>query len=365
MKDTLASIKTCERIIFNGIDVLIRGKSLWQFRSDGEFVRKIPIRHPYRIAFLPNRRVFIDGIQRYYYLSLETGEALWAPDKARTNRSGESLDFAVSPDGSTVYGCFYRNERGKRVFYVERICPDCRLCQVFPVEEGLEVTASLFIDSEGTLCALQRQYITQLRYADTEDPEHSVHLHGILAIPFRDGSPQPYWKQQWEITDGGRYSFGRACDGTHILFEDYSVWNLETGEKTFLLDEADRETLPAESCEYTYDPARSLLTVQYIATSTPFDRQKVIIDCSRRKIVARYLTEEPCSEEENPFCGYSVGYRGCLVGDSFWIGTATEGVVRLPFPNSTPPVKRPTPEEENASWWRFVRETRQYRKPDG
>lgn len=364
MGDTLTSIKTCESVFSNGIDVLIRGKAFWQFQADGEFVRKIPIRHPNRIAFLPERTVFIDGVQKYYYLSLQTGEALWVLEKERSNRTDESWSFAVSPGGSTIYSSFYRNERGKRVFYVELFCLEGRQYRVFPIEQGLALTASLFVGDDGVLCALQRQYIPSASEEDME--HHSLHRHGILAIPFQDGLPCPYWKQQWEITDGGPYSFGRACNGKYILFDDYSVLNLETRQTCFLLDEAERETLPTDGFECAYDAAHSLLTLQYISTLMPFDRQKVIIDCGSRKIAARYLMEEPQDREEP--IRYSVGYRGCLVGDSFWIGTTTDGVVRLPFPNSVPPIKRPAPEEEyaakNALWWRFVRETREYRKPD-
>ena len=127
-----------------------------------------------------------------------------------------------------------------------------------------------------------------------------------------------------------------------------------------------RSGKPTGGFESTYDAMRSLLTLQYVSTMMPFDRQKVIIDCRNRKIAARYLMEEPQDREEP--LRYSVGYRGCLVGDSFWIGTTTDGVARLPFPNSSPPIKRSTPEEEyaamNASWWRFVRETRKYRKQE-
>lgn len=363
MEDTLASIKTCERIFSNGTDVLIRGKAFWQFRAEGEFVRKIPIRHPNRVAFLPERTAFIDGVQKYYYLSLVTGEALWVLEKERSNRVDESRNFAVSLDGRTVYSSFYRNERGKRVFYIEVFCLDGRQHRIFPIGEGLALTASLFVDGGGVLCALQRQYVPPAQEEDRES--HSLHLHGILAILFQDGLPCPYWKQQWEITDGGPHSFGRACDGRYILFDDYSVLNLETRQTFFLLEEAERETLPTEGFECSYDAVRSLLTLQYIGATLPFDRQKVIVDCGSRKIAARYLVEEPQDGEES--LRYSVGYRGCLVGDFFWLGTM-QGVVRLPFPNSTPPIKRPTSEEEyaakNVSWWRFVREARKYRKPE-
>ena len=364
MGDTLESINTCERIFSNGVDVLIRGKAFWQFRADGEFVRRIPIRHPNRVSFLPERTIFIDGVQKYYYLSLVTGEALWVLEKERSNRIDESRSFVVSLDGRTVYSSFYRNERGKRVFYIEVFCLDGHQYQVLPIAEGLALTASLFVDDNGVLCALQRQYIPSTQEEDVDF--HSLHLHGILAIPFQDGLPCPYWKQQWEITDSSPYCFGRACDGKYILFDDYSVLNLETRQIFFLLDEAERETIPTGGFESTYDAMRSLLTLQYVSTMMPFDRQKVIIDCRNRKIAARYLMEEPQDREE--LLRYSVGYRGCLVGDSFWIGTTTDGVARLPFPNSSPPIKRSTPEEEyaamNASWWRFVRETRKYRKPE-
>ena len=359
----LASIKTCESIFSNGEDVLIRGSGFWQFRSNGEFVRKIPIRHPNRIAFLPNRRVFIDdGCQRFYHLSLETGEALWVLKEARSNRMGEFCEFAVSPEGNIVYSCFYRQERGKRRFYVELFDLDGRQHSVFPIDEGMEITADLFVDPDGSLCVLQHQYVTSYCDEGMEYPNHTIHRHGILTISFQNGTAVASWKYQWEITDGGRFSFGKACDGRYILFRDFSVLDLETKQKFFLLDEEDRRTLPTDDPVFTYDPVRFLLTVQNISRETAFERQKVIIDCSSRKIVARYVMEEPCWEQEDPFASYTVGYCGCLVGNSFWIGTPTEGIVRLPFPNSTRPVEPPTPEEEyaasNAAWWRFVRESR-------
>lgn len=360
--NSLASIKKGESIVSNGKDVLIIEKYLWLFRANGELVKKVPIRRPYSAVFLPNSTAFVKCVRDTYFLiSLETGDVLWMV-KAKMPQRVNDTGFVVSPDGSTIYNIFYLYKYGKSICYLERICPDSRLYEIYPIEEGMDITNSIFCEPDGTLCALQHQRKSYFKYEDEEYACHSIHQHGILAIPFQDGHPSPYWKRQWEITDGGRYSFGAACDGKYIIFEDLSVLNMETQQTFFLLSDEERKTVPWLRTFYTYDSERALLTLQFLGETFAFERQKVIVDCRSRKIVARYVTK--ASTDKSHFKAFSVGFLGCLVGDSFWIGTEDEGVVRLPFPNSTPPIPAPTEKDRNQAYWDYVRATSEFRKKE-
>lgn len=326
-RDILKSIKTCDVIFSNGQDVLVGGKPLWLFRANGEFVKKVlPIRRPYKVAFLPNRTALVEGAEdhAYYYLNLETGEILWVTKK-KHRRSGETPRFVVSPDGSTVYNLFYSYRNEIRVLHVERLIPVKRIHDIFAVEEplglasgGLCMTYDLFCDSEGTLCAFQAKNITRYEDYDYMETPGAVFHYGILTLPFQNDIPHPYWKRYWKTEITGKWNPIRACDGRHILFEDLSVLDIETGDTFFLVGGADRETLPPSSFQYFYDSVRFLLTLWRLD-----DSQKVVIDCKNRKLVGQYFGEQGID---------SPGYGGWLIGNEFWMGTS-DGVIRYPFPN--------------------------------
>ncbi len=326
-KDILKSIKKCDVIFSNGQDVLVGGVHLWLFRADGEFVKKVlPIRWPCKAVFIPNRTALVEGAGdcAYYYLDLKTGEILWITKK-KLRRSGETNRFVVSPDGSTVYNLFYAYQGKTMCLHAERIIPAMHTHDIFPVKEplnltegGLCITADLFCDSEGTLCALFHKNIT--RYEDYDYPEtpKAIIHYGILALPFQGAAPRPYWKQHWQAEQAERYNPIRACDGRYILREDLSVFDMESQNSFFLVSESERQSLPPCCFRYFYDPERFLLTLWRLD-----DGQNVVIDCKSRKLLGRYLRENGID---------APGYGGCLVGNEFWRGTP-DSVVRYPFPN--------------------------------
>lgn len=325
-KDIRKTITKCEVVFSNGHDVLISGKLLWLFRANGEFVKRIlPIRRPYKAIFLPNRTALVEGCAdgAYYYLNLETGDILWVTKKT-FRRSTEVSRFVLSPDGTTVYNLFYATPKDKEFLYVERIIPQTHTHDIFPVNVsfgpangGLCLTADLFCDSEGTLCALQYRNIT--RYGDYEywETPRVIYEYGILALPICENALQPYWKKYWKAERLDYKTTIRGCDGTHILYEDLTVLNLETNTVFSLISPDDRKSFSPYSFDYFYDPERYLLTI------FRYDWLNLVIDCKNRKIVGRYRTEE------NEDC---VGYHGWLIGNEFWMGSKN-GVVSYPFPN--------------------------------
>lgn len=326
-RDILKSIKTCEVIFSNGQDVLIGGKSLWLFRANGEFVKKVlPIRRPYKVAFLPNRTALVDGVadHAYYYLNLEVGEILWVVKKTQ-RRSGETPRFVVSPDGSMVYNLFYSYRNGRRVLHAERMIPEKRIYNIFAVEEplglasgGLCMTRDMFCDSDGILCAFQAMNITRYEDYDYMETPNAVFHYGILALPFQNDVLHPYWKRHWETERTGKWNNMRACDERYVLFEDLSVLDMETQETFFLLNESDRESLSPCSFRYFYDSERFLLTLWRLD-----DKQSAVIDCKNRKLIGQYFGEPGL---ESP------GSGGWVIGNEFWLGTS-KGVARYPFPN--------------------------------
>ena len=290
--DILKSIKSCEVIFSNGQDVLVGGKSLWLFRANGEFVKKVlPIRRPYKVAFLPNRTALVDGVadHAYYYLNLEAGEILWVVKKTQ-RRSGETPRFVVSPDGSMVYNLFYSYRNGRRVLHVERMIPEKRIYNIFAVEEplglasgGLCMTRDMFCDSDGILCAFQAMNITRYEDYDYMETPNAVFHYGILALPFQNDVLHPYWKRHWKTERTGKWNNICAC-----------------------------------SFRYFYDSERFLLTLWRLD-----DKQSAVIDCKNRKLIGQYFGEPGL---ESP------GGGGWVIGNEFWLGTS-KGVARYPFPN--------------------------------
>lgn len=308
-KTTLETLADGQGISSNGTDVLIAGKYLHLFRADGTFVAKFsPIRHPLRVAFLPGRTALVEGgaDEGYHYLSLESGTILWScQQQGRGHISGPHC-FALSPDGKFVYTLYYPKYE---VMEAERICPTEQTYEKRRTTFCLRTTDAIFCDKDGTLCALQQHAVQ--RCDNLGIPlEPGCHQNGILAIPFDDR--EPYWIHQWR-TDEPRHA--RACDGRYILYEDYSIWDLETDTWSRLISLEEYDPLPHRGFICHYDRERNLLTVRYIGS-----KMNMVIDCKARRVTARYIPGES-----------HYGFPGCLIGDEFWMGSKS-GVQRLPYP---------------------------------
>lgn len=339
-RDVMASIKTGNIIFSNGEDVLVAEKSIWLFRANGEYVKKlVAIRRPHKAAFLPNRTAIVDsGMDHaYYYLDLKTGDILWKTKK-KCHRNWEASHFAVTPDWSTVYNLFYAWSGSTYCLHVERIIPEKQIHDIFPVKEPLNltgelcITSDLFCDEAGTLCALQDKNITRYEEYDYMETPQVVFHYGILALPFQNEALAPYWKRDWKEKNG-KWPSICACNGRYILYKDLSVLDMESGHTFFLLDDVVRKLLPDDYFQCFCDFSRCLLTLWYTGA-----KQNAVIDYKNRTLVGLYLRDEPLG----------VGYGGCLIGNEFWTGTSN-GIKRKPFPNIDLPVELPPPSKAQIS----------------
>lgn len=307
-KTVLEALTDSESIFSNGTDVLVAGKYLRLFRADGTFVTKFaPIRHPRRVAFLPNRTALVEGAadEGYHYLSLTDGVILWSCQQKGHGHIDGPHCFAVSPDGTRVYTLYYPRYG---VMAAEQICPLAQTYKKIRSEICLRSTDAIFCGSDGVLCALQQHTVQKCDNRGIP-VEPGYHQHGILAIPF-DGQ-KPYWKQQWQTTELHR---AQACDGRYILYEDFSILDLKTDAMSRLISQEEYDTLPHRGFIWQYDPVRFLLTIRYVGA-----RMNLVIDCIARKVLAKYIPDE------------QYGFPGCLIGEEFWLGSE-KGVLRLPFP---------------------------------
>lgn len=313
---TLTSIKDCNCIFTKGEDVLILGKCLWLFRTDGSFVAKLNgIRFPLKVAFLSDRKALVDGAGdgAYHYISLEDGTVIWScPKKGR--RTAPAKRFAISTDESIVYDSYCLANRPMETMQIDLLFPQRKIQESYSVQDCLRVTEDIFCDDSGNLYALQSHLIVDPGDPNY-DPETRLQQNGILELFYKEHSIQPCWKKLWKSK--AMHSESMICsDGKYILYGDLSVFDIEK-EATFSLLQHDSTTVPPQdSFIWSYEKERKLLTVSYIAAN-----QNLVIDCAERRIVAKYVSDD-----------VSVGFQGCLVGNEFWIGTK-DGVIRKPFPH--------------------------------
>lgn len=305
---TLATVKDACAIMSDGRYVLVFGKSFWIFRKDGSFVAKHKtIRNAYKAVFLPDNTILVDGSGdgQYHYISLDSGAILWSSIQ-KGRRTMSATRFAVSPDGCIIYDVCYV---GFNAVQIDRIIPQEQKHDYYKTVSALRTTDAIYCDQEGNLCLLQS-------HVDFDDVTKIslCRQYGILSINIANDILYSEWKKRWESTDTiGRTVCG--CDGRYILFENFDVLDIET-QSTFTLLQDKSFRIPGRfSFDYVYDRDRKLLTVSYLGV-----KLNMVLDCVSKNVIAQY-----------PRATDSVGYMGCLVHDSFWIGTP-EGIVIKDFP---------------------------------
>lgn len=308
---TLSSVKDCEYICSNGKDVLLSGKNLWLFRADGTFVARYKtIRGIYTAAFLPGNTVLVQSMKGFYHhIALDDGQVLWSSEKKAKGVHAVQR-FAISPDGTAVYNLHTVDfDR----LYIDRIIPEKCIHEQFVVRTGYRVSYEIFCDSDGVLCALQSQ-VQSNKQTEEFIERIAERQSGILAFSIDSEGVQSSWKKKWTCeSKPTKYLLG--CDGSHVMYGDFSVLQLETMKEFYLLPEEERMKIPEGSISLHYNATRCLLTVHYLAKNL-----NIVVDCKNRRVVAKY---------EGDRTGF--GTEGCVIGNEFWIGTS-EGIIRKPFP---------------------------------
>ena len=310
-KITLSSVIDCSAIYTNGTYVFACGRKTYLFRKDGTFVAAYKdMRYPSKIAFLSETEAIVDSgySGSYYLIALETGEIKWSGIQ-KGRRMVHSTHFAVSSDGKTIYDqCLLVNGS----LHVDVMQPHVGIHNFFQMKAGYRVTKNAFCDKNNRLCLMQ----TQVRDIEDNETQNApiVYQCGILEVSEEYATSR--WKCQWEYElCKGHHIYG--TDGRYVLFEDFFVEDLLTGSVYSLLENDINAHLQAGSFTCAYDPQKNYLTVSYYSGK----RMNVVIDCTKRKRIAQYERESG-----------SAGFKGCVVGNEFWMGTEN-GIMKYPFPN--------------------------------
>lgn len=307
---SLDMVKDCSAVYCDEKNVLLLGRYLWVFRTDGTFVcRNKEMRNAYKAVCLPGNMalIHIEHKQRYYYLSLETGDIVWScGEKCKRLMSAER--FTRSPDGLVVYDNYY-DLNG--LFHIIRIEPSKQLHTICTVSDTLRTVCGSYCDEQGALHVMQTQVMSD------EDPRYAHEkpsLYGILRIELENDPPMSTWVSQWT---GASRPKPCGCDARYTLYGDLRVHDRITNQWIDLLAN-DIGPRPSRNMAiiWNYDQQHSYLTVSYLGTL-----MTVVVDCKAQRRVAQYEREE-----------FDLGSTGALINGEFWTGTKS-GVVKLPFPH--------------------------------
>lgn len=309
---TLDKIKDCSSIFSNGNYVILSGKSTQIFDRTGILVVNFKtFRYIQKAVFFQDNTVLIDSPYNgfYHHVSLNDGNIIWSSVQ-KGRRTCLASNFVVSSNGSTVYDIC---SVGYQKQQIDRICPQEQLHDRYIISDGLRVTDDIFCDTDGAFCVLQSHLIVNKSEEYYYDNTPPIQQNGILAISYSPDGPRHEWRRLWKSDNYIRF---RACDGKHLLCENFDVVNMETGETFNLLENDTRSFLPKHySFTWSYDKENHFLSVFFVG-----ELFNIVIDCKARKRVAQYKRTSQ-----------NTGYQGCIIGDEYWMGT-DNGVVRKPFP---------------------------------
>ncbi len=298
---TLNNIKNNADIVSKGDYVVLMGRYLYIFKTNGEFVAKrSDIRAPNKVAFIGEDRLLVDAGRFYCLMSLEDGVDIWKT--VRKDPCDWSANFAISKDGRFAYD-YYSGEISLGLVAINVSTGELSEHHCLP---ELRATKDIICDydEEETPCLLQSHYC--------EISGKQISENGIL-YQYQDivraGSTY-YWKAKWSYP-GKRIVQGFFGSPDTVITNDLLIHNTRTGEQFCLIDNEKNWMLPKTRlimCTSDFEKGYVFLI---------FDRCNVVVNYNERKVIACYATERI--------------KQGCLVGDQYWISTKN-GVVRKPFP---------------------------------
>ena len=280
--------------IGNGIFVYDKcGKLLW---------RRENLKYIYKIAFLSQDSIIADcgSLGLYIVFSLLDGTFLKQFKIPKCSYTGNN--FAISHDSRYVYDLYFCTSQ-RIDCYALKLDLYQNTLECCPLDVGLQATCDIICDESDTLCILQSQY--------EMIGKKEVSIFGIR-YEFFDalcGKGSAYfWRDKWffELPRDVKVFVDNV---NQILTNDCCIYNASNRTIFKLLE---NETLPSTEnisiIKCKYDKNKQYL--QLICRNCD-----IIIDITRKKIIARYITEA----------------EGCLVGDEFWL-CSTKGIIRKPFP---------------------------------
>lgn len=282
----------------NGEYVVLYGKDLWIFKTNGAFVAHRPdIANPFKVAFLKGNHLLISGGKNAYHLiSLADGSTVWNIQQKK--REGQTSNFAVSRSGLFAYDYYYWLDKS----FLVQLDLQSGKKEEFAITEGLRSTWGIICDENDIPCLLQCQ-------TDGDRDRYICH-QGVLCHNQSLTGGENTWKYKWSTVDKVRPA-GFLNNVDTIITDHLTIYNPVNQHSYPLISEKEREYLSKKPfLMFRKDLSQRYLTLVYQTAN-------VVIDCWDRKVVACYTT---------------VGYTlGCPVGNEYWV-CIDRKIVRKPFP---------------------------------
>ena len=292
--------------------VVFVGPQLVIYKSDGTFVAVRQVLGTIRKSIFTNDNgILLDCSSKgvYSLISLLDGS-----EKLRISQPKSDYTcnrFVLSPDARYAYDrC---DLRGK--YYFVKIDLTLKTAHKYSIKNNFRCVSDLICTESGNPVFLEQHFETI-----EGSTEQRVSKNGIICAYTTALNSQCSFERmfQWEFSHPqiSRYFLGREDT---ILTKDLQIYKPHLGTLFSLVDsELPLENVGKEPANYRLDKQTNYLTLMY-------DTANIVVDCSSRKIIARYAAQ----------------YRfGCIVGNEYWI-CADEGVRKMPFPiiETIPPRK--------------------------
>lgn len=286
-------------ICSNSEYVVLSGKDLWIVAKDGRGLHhKKNLSNTYKTIFLSDNRLLIGGGKNssYCMISLEDGSELWRVPLRKAETS--SRRFAICEEKGYAFDYF---TWGDKLYFVKIALQSGEL-ETQVLSEGFRTTVDITASSDGCVYMLQTHH--------DETPNGIVSQNGVRTV--WDGKSFPkdvIWNKMWSDLDGsGSFFFLNGIET--ILSKDLYIIEPSSAKKSFLLQNAtewEQPGLGPSAC--WFEGNGQYLTLMY-------NNCNVIIDLSKREVVARYG---------------GAFTKGCLINGEYWISSDT-GIQRKPFP---------------------------------
>lgn len=291
----------------NGEYVVISGKKLYIFRTDGSQVAcRSDLRYAGRITFLSGNRMLLCSSKAVFHMiNLRDGNDIWTAPYRKNEFNIARL--AISPN--EVFAYTFDQWRGTD--FISRLDLQTHDVDVHKIHKDMGATRDIVCDEKGRPCLLK----TRIGRVGGSSVQH------VSIQPHDFGEPVPentaYWQAKGYLK--GRNALHFLDSPNRVITEDLCIYDVTTGSLVDLLEnDLSCRRLEQFPVRAWLDNSGRYLCVQYQTVN-------VIIDTQERKTVAQYAADQG---------------KGCLIGDAYWI-CSNSSLCRKPFPafEEAPPVK--------------------------
>lgn len=283
--------------------VVFTGPKLMIFKTDGEF---IAIRQDLgiirKIAFVNDDSILLDCSAKGFYILISLMDGI---EKCRIPQPKSDYTcsrFALSPDNRYVFDrCDFRGR-----YYFVKIDLIAKAAHACLIKNNLRCVSDLICTQQGDPVFLEQHYDVSEGNAEKRVSKNGMICARLKGLKHQYSFERTY---QWEFSHPRITRFFLGNEDA-ILTKDLHVYKPSSGELFLLVENGlDLENIGEYPVDYRLDKQTNYLTLMY-------NTANVIVDCTTRKMIARYIAH----------------YRfGSIVGSEYWVCT-DEGVRKMPFP---------------------------------